>query len=114
VGAPGRLRNQPGNAVVVVKPVPLVFPILGAASAVVLLARNLGLFTPLLARVAPRLRKAAYFAVRRIVRVPGVTVGLLVGTALPIALLTCSGMVAYGTHAEIALKYRTNLGAPDG
>jgi hypothetical protein len=29
-------------------------------------------------------------------------------------LLTCSGMVAYGTYAEIALKYRTNLGAPDG
>jgi putative ABC transport system permease protein len=110
------VRTTPGvtveHVVVVTKPVLLVFPILGAVGAVLFVGRLLGLTTPLLTRVAPRLGHAAYLALRRVGRARALAVGLLIGTALPIALLTYSGMVAYGTHEEIAVKYHTNLGAP--
>jgi putative ABC transport system permease protein len=100
------------HTIVTVRSALVLFPIVGAAAALVLVARSGWFALPQLAKVADRLPRAGYLAARRMSRSRAIAVALLVGTALPVALLTYASTISTGVRHEITRKYQTNLGAP--
>ncbi|MGH8962101.1 MAG: FtsX-like permease family protein [Jatrophihabitantaceae bacterium] len=112
------LRIRGGNGITVqhnvvhVDPVVLLFPLLGATGVLLLAGRLAAIPIPRLARLTRGIGRAGYLALRRIGGSRAVAIGLLVGTALPCALLAYASTVSRGVHTEIARKYQTNLGAP--
>jgi putative ABC transport system permease protein len=111
------LRSDPGvqvdHTIVRIRASLVLFPLFGSAGTLLLVARISWLALPGLARIAPRLSRAAYLALRRMGRSRAITIGLLIGTALPCALLTYASTVGAGVRHEITRKYQTNLGAPE-
>ncbi|HEU5008413.1 MAG TPA: hypothetical protein VFT67_15665, partial [Jatrophihabitantaceae bacterium] len=100
------------HAIVDVRPLLLLFPLLGVTGVLLLCARVLTFVVPRLAVHARRLGSAGFLALRRIGGSRAIAIGLLVGTALPCGLLAYAGTVSTGVHHELIRKYQTNLGAP--
>jgi putative ABC transport system permease protein len=100
------------HAIVDVRPLLLLFPLLGVTGVLLLCARLLTFAVPRLASTARRLGSAGFLALRRIGGSRAIAIGLLVGTALPCGLLAYAGTVSTGVHHELIRKYQTNLGAP--
>jgi putative ABC transport system permease protein len=100
------------HAIVDVRPLLLLFPLLGLTGVLLLCARVLTFALPRLVVHARRLGSAGFLALRRIGGSRAIAVGLLVGTALPCGLLAYAGTVSTGVHHELIRKYQTNLGAP--
>lgn len=100
------------HAIVDVRPLLLLFPLLGVTGVLLLCARVLTFAVPRLAATARRLGSAGFLALRRIGGSRAIAIGLLVGTALPCGLLAYAGTVSTGVHHELIRKYQTNLGAP--
>lgn len=100
------------HTIVTVRSPLVLFPIVGATGALLSLARIGWLALPRVAKLAPQLPRAGYLAVRRLGRSRSIAVALLVGTALPVALLTYASSINTGVRHEITRKYQTNLGAP--
>jgi putative ABC transport system permease protein len=100
------------HAIVDVRPLLLLFPLLGVTGVLLLCARVLTFALPRLAGTARRLGSAGFLALRRIGGSRAIAIGLLVGTALPCGLLAYAGTVSTGVHHELIRKYQTNLGAP--
>jgi len=111
-----RIRSGSGidfdHAIVDVRPLLLLFPLLGVTGVLLLCARVLAFVLPRLARHARHLGRAGFLALRRIGGSRAIAIGLLVGTALPCGLLAYAGTVSTGVHHELIRKYQTNLGAP--
>lgn len=101
------------HTIVHVDPVLLLFPLLGASGAVLLAGRLAALPIPRVARITRGVGRAGYLALRRIGGSRAVAIGLLIGAALPCALLAYASTVSRGVHTEITRKYQTNLGAPN-
>jgi putative ABC transport system permease protein len=99
--------------IVTVRPLLLIFPLLGLTGMVLLLGRGAALLVPRLGPLARVLPAAGYLALRRISGSRVIAVGLLLGTALPCGLLAYAGTVSVGVHDELVRKYQTNLGAAD-
>lgn len=100
------------HTVVQISPLDVLYPLLGALGVVLLFGRVVGLLLPVAGRAAAHLPDAAYLALRRAARSRAVAVGLIVGTALPCALVMYASTVTRTISDEVATKYRTNLGAP--
>lgn len=111
-----RIRSGSGiefdHAIVDVRPLLLLFPLLGVTGVLLLCARALAFAVPRLTSNAERLGSAGFLALRRIGGSRAIAIGLLVGTALPCGLLAYAGTVSTGVHHELIRKYQTNLGAP--
>lgn len=100
------------QGIVDIHPLLLIFPLLGLSGVVLLLGRGTALAVPRLGRLARRLPVSGYLALRRIGGSRAISVGLLLGTALPCGLLAYAGTVGTGVRHELVGKYQTNLGAP--
>jgi putative ABC transport system permease protein len=111
-----RIRSGSGidfdHAIVDVRPLLLLFPLLGVTGVLLVCARVLAFVLPLLTRHARHLGRAGFLALHRIGGSRAIAIGLLVGTALPCGLLAYAGTVSTGVHQELIRKYQTNLGAP--
>ncbi|MGI8678909.1 MAG: ABC transporter permease [Jatrophihabitans sp.] len=90
----------------------ILYPLLGATGALLLLGRFAGAFLPALGRGARRSPDAVFLALRRMSRSRLIAVGLVVGTALPCCLLMYGSTVRDTVSREVTQKYETNLGAP--
>lgn len=110
IGVRGAPAARLEHGVVRISPTTFVFPLLGAAAALAVIARVARFVLPRLARVNRR-GIAGFLAVHRLAGSRGVAVGLLVAIALPCALLTYAGAITGALSANIAAKYRTNVGA---
>ena len=112
------VRNRHRSAVTVdhtvvsISPLVVLYPLLGATAALVLVGRLVGLLLPGVGRAAGRRGTTPYLALRRISRSRAVVLGLIVGTALPCCLLMYASTVTGTISTEVTAKYRTNLGAP--
>jgi putative ABC transport system permease protein len=112
------LRTRSGTgiavdqAIVDIRPLLLVFPVLGLSGVLLFAGRLAALGMPHLGAAARRLARTGYLALRRIGRSRAFTVGLLLGTALPCTLLTYAATVSTGIEHEVVRKYQTNAGAP--
>ena len=102
---------QISHAVIRVVPSTFVFPLLAASAAVLFTARLIGYGLPGLGRAQP-LGNGTYLALRRLAGSRAVVLGLVVGTALPCALLTYADAVTHGISANVTAKAHSNLGAP--
>ncbi|MDT4931169.1 MAG: putative transport system permease protein [Pseudonocardiales bacterium] len=100
------------HTVVRISPLVVLYPLLGATGALLLLGRLIGTLLPGVGRAARRVPNTAYLALRRISRSRAVVVGLIVGTALPCCLLMYGSTVSDTVSREVTQKYQTNLGAP--
>ena len=112
--AGARVRSQPAvhldHGVLRIDPVTFVFPLLAGTAVLLLIARVLGLALPWVGRAQVK-GNAAYLALRRLAGSRAVVLGLVIGTALPCALLTYASAVNHGISSEVTAKYQTNLGA---
>lgn len=108
------LRGAPAarldHGVVRISSATFVFPLVGAVAVLAVLARVVSMALPRLGRRSRR-GIAGFLAVHRLAGSRAVTVGLLVAIALPCALLTYAGALTGALSANIAAKYRTNVGA---
>jgi len=102
---------QIGHGVIRVAPSTFVFPLLAASAAVLFTARVIGYGLPALGRAQP-FGNGTYLALRRLAGSRAVVLGLIVGTALPCALLTYADAVTHGISSNVTAKAHTNLGAP--
>lgn len=100
------------GAIVRVSPLVLVYPLLGATGVVLLVGRLVALLLPAAGNRAGRAPVPWYLALRRMSRSRSIVVGVLVGTALPCALLMYAATVRQSVGDEVTAKYRANLGAP--
>ncbi|MEO9138178.1 MAG: FtsX-like permease family protein [Jatrophihabitans sp.] len=100
------------HTVVRISALVILYPLLGATGALLLLGRLIGLLLPAVGRSARRSPAAAFLALRRMSRSRVVAIGLIVGTALPCCLLMYGSTVRNTVRDEVTQKYQTNLGAP--
>lgn len=100
------------HAIVKISPLIVLYPLLGAAGALLLLGRVISWLLPGAGRAARRTPNPAYLAIRRISRSRAIAIGVIVGTALPCCLLMYGSSVSSTVRHEVAAKYQTNLGAP--
>jgi putative ABC transport system permease protein len=110
-----RIQHKPGvtvdHTVIEVRPILVIFPLIGSLAVLLVLARLLAVVLPPLRR---RLRgggTAFYLALRRLAGSRGISVGLIVCVALPGALLTYTSTITKSVQDEVVAKYRTNVGA---
>lgn len=100
------------HAVVKVSALVILYPLLGATGALLLVGRLIGALLPSAGRSTRRGPIAVLLAVRRMSRSRAIAVGLIVGTALPCCLLMYGSTVRDTVSREVTEKYQTNLGAP--
>lgn len=100
------------HTVVKISALVVLYPLLGATAALVLLGRIVGLLLPAAGRSARHLGTTLYLSLRRVSRSRIIAVGIIVGTALPCCLLMYGSTVTRTVSDEVTTKYQTNLGAP--
>lgn len=100
------------HTVVRISALVILYPLLGATGALLLLGRIIGALLPGIGRSARRGSPAVFLALRRMSRSRVVAIGLIVGTALPCCLLIYGSTVRDTVSREVTEKYQTNLGAP--
>lgn len=100
------------HTVVKISALVVLYPLLGATAALLLIGRIVGALLPGIGRSATRRRITPYLTLRRISRSRAVVVGLIIGTALPCCLLMYGSTVTDTVSHEVTQKYQTNLGAP--
>ena len=100
------------HTIVHVKPVLVIFPLVGSTAVLLLVGRLIALLLPRVRRRVAGGGVGFYLALRRIAGSRGVVIGLIVCTALPGGLLTYTSTLTNSVNHEIAAKYQTNLGAP--
>ena len=112
------LKNRHNSAVSVdhtivrISALVVLYPLLGATAALLLIGRVVGALLPGIGDSAVRRRITPYLTLRRLSRSRAVAIGLIVGTALPCCLLMYGSTVTNTVSTEVTLKYETNLGAP--
>jgi putative ABC transport system permease protein len=99
------------KATVQLNPMVVAFPLLALTGAIMLLARTGSNAVVRSAATARRLPPAGYLAWRRLAGTPAVTLGALVGVALPIAVLVYAAALSGSTSSDVQRKYHTNVGA---
>jgi putative ABC transport system permease protein len=111
-----RIRATSGievdHTIVHVKPVLVIFPLVGSTAVLLLVGRLIALLLPRVRRRVAGGGVGFYLALRRIAGSRAVVIGLIVCTALPGGLLTYTSTLTNSVNHEIAAKYQTNLGAP--
>jgi putative ABC transport system permease protein len=100
------------HTVVKISALVVLYPLLGATAALLLVGRVVGLLLPGVGRRAGRKGNTRYLALRRISRSRAIAIGVIVGTALPCCLLMYGSTVTNTVSNEVTQKYETNLGAP--
>jgi putative ABC transport system permease protein len=98
------------RAVVRVDPRLVTFGLVGAAGAVILLARLGTALLPLLRRRTASSPAALHLAVRRLAGLRSATAAVLVATAVPVAVLGYAGAITRSTDASVVAKARTYAG----
>jgi putative ABC transport system permease protein len=100
------------HTVVRISALVVLYPLLGATAALLLIGRVIGSLLPKVGESASRRRVTPYLTLRRISRSRAVVIGLIIGTALPCCLLMYGSTVTDTVSHEVTQKYQTNLGAP--
>lgn len=100
------------HTVVKISPLVVLYPLLGATAALLLVGRLVGMLLPGVGRRAGRKGNTRYLALRRISRSRAIAIGVIVGTALPCCLLMYGSTVTNTVSTNVTQKYQTNLGAP--
>jgi putative ABC transport system permease protein len=100
------------HTIVKISALVVLYPLLGATAALLLVGRVVGLLLPGVGRRAGRKGNTRYLALRRISRSRAIAIGVIVGTALPCCLLMYGSTVTNTVSTEVTEKYQTNLGAP--
>jgi putative ABC transport system permease protein len=108
----GKSAVSVDHTVVHISPVVVMYPLLGATAALLLVGRIVGAMLPGIARSSARRRTTPYLALRRLGRSRAVAIGVLIGTALPCCLLMYGSTVTDTVSHDVTRKYQTNLGAP--
>ncbi|HEY7010100.1 MAG TPA: hypothetical protein VH395_14215 [Jatrophihabitantaceae bacterium] len=112
------VQSRHGTAVTVdhtivrISPLVVLYPLLGATAALLLIGRVVGRLLPGVGDSAVKRGVTPYLTMRRISRSRAVVIGLIIGTALPCCLLMYGSTVTNTVSSEVTLKYQTNLGAP--
>lgn len=99
------------HTVIQVRPILVIFPLIGSLAVLLVLARLLALVLPPLRRRLAGGGTAFYLALRRLAGSRAISVGLIVCVALPGALLTYTSTITKSVQDEVVAKYRTNVGA---
>jgi putative ABC transport system permease protein len=100
------------HTVVKISALVVLYPLLGATAALLLVGRLVGMLLPGVGRRAGRKGNTRYLALRRISRSRAIAIGVIIGTALPCCLLMYGSTVTNTVSTEVTQKYQTNLGAP--
>jgi putative ABC transport system permease protein len=108
----GRSAVTVDHTVVKISALVVLYPLLGATAALLLVGRLVGMLLPGVGRRAGRKGNTRYLALRRISRSRAIAIGVIVGTALPCCLLMYGSTVTNTVSTEVTQKYQTNLGAP--
>jgi putative ABC transport system permease protein len=99
------------HTVIQVRPILVIFPLIGSLAVLLVLARLIALVLPPIRRRFSGGGTAFYLALRRLAGSRAISVGLIVCVALPGALLTYTSTITKSIKDEVDAKYRTNVGA---